>query len=135
MEFNSIFSQVPHKGSIGLSLFSEDMTKGDFTLLNMADTGRAALKIKIADIKRFNEMEAALKAEQPVQTNFMVPRSFADALQIATDSQRQIEAFLCFCLLTQDALQKAMAKLNLTETCNYIIVLLKPIILRSPIIN
>ena len=62
MEFNSIFSQVPHKGSIGLSLFSEDMTKGDFTLLNMADTGRAALKIKIADIKRFNEMEAALKA-------------------------------------------------------------------------
>lgn len=50
-----------------------EMTKDGFTLLALGFTGKEALAFKVAYINRFNEMEAALKTQQPTQPELPTP--------------------------------------------------------------
>lgn len=73
-DFNQMFRLHPYMDVRNRQQSSEDMTKAGFMLLVMGYTGKDAMKFKVAYMKRFEEMEAALKAQQ--QPTFMIPQNF-----------------------------------------------------------
>ena len=58
-----------------------------FTLLAMGFTGKEALKFKMQYIQAFNKMEAELINK----TNFQLPTTFAQALQLAATQAEELE--------------------------------------------
>ena len=64
------------------------MTKNGFAFLVLGFTGAAAAVFKEAYIERFDLMEWELSA----RTMPALPTTFAEALQLAADNQRQVEA-------------------------------------------
>lgn len=67
------------------------MTRDGFMFLAMGFTGAPAGALKEAFLARFNAMEAELAA-RAVPTIPALPQTFAEALQLAADNQRQVEA-------------------------------------------
>lgn len=76
------------KDIAGESTSHVEMTKNGFAFLAMGFTGAPAAVFKEAYIERFDAMEAALR----VSAAPAVPTTFAEALQLAADNQRQVEA-------------------------------------------
>jgi anti-repressor protein len=62
------------------------MNRDGFTLLAMGFNGAKAMQFKIDFIEAFNYMEKQLLAKQ-----FELPKTFAQALQLAADQAKQIE--------------------------------------------
>ena len=62
------------------------LTRDGFSLLVMGFTGDKALKFKLEFIEAFNKMEQIIKSNTP-----SIPKSFAEALQLAADQARQLE--------------------------------------------
>lgn len=60
------------------------MNRDGFSLLVMGFNGFKALQFKIEYIEAFNQMEAAIK-------EIALPKTFAEALQLAADQAKQIE--------------------------------------------
>lgn len=82
------FASVEYVDAKGEQRAAYEMNRDGFTLLAMGFTGATALKFKLAYIDRFNAMEEELRAS----TAAALPRSFAEALQLAADQARRIEA-------------------------------------------
>ena len=76
------------KDLTGESLSYVLMTKDGFAFLALGFTGSTAARFKEAYIDRFNAMEAELAS----RTAMALPGSFAEALQLAADKQREVEA-------------------------------------------
>lgn len=66
------------------------MTRDGFMFLAMGFTGAQAGSLKEAFLARFNAMEAELAA-RATPTIPALPQTFAEALQLAADNQRQVE--------------------------------------------
>jgi len=75
------------RGSVDYPAF--DMTRDGFTLLVMGYTGKKAMEFKVAYIQRFNEMEAALKAQAEQQ--YRIPQTYSEALALAAEQAKRIE--------------------------------------------
>lgn len=63
------------------------MNRDGFSLLVMGFTGEKALRFKLDYIEAFNKMEAHIKSG-----GFQIPKSYAEALQLAAKQAEQIEA-------------------------------------------
>lgn len=68
-----------------------EMTKNGFAFLCMGFIGAPAAVFKEAYIERFDAMEAELAA-RAMPAIPALPQTFAEALQLAADNQRQVEA-------------------------------------------
>lgn len=95
-EFTGLnFQPSEYKDSTGRSLPMYYMTRDGFTLLVMGFTGYKAMEWKVKYIKAFNAMEAKLKEQTtrpdplPAQDMPAVPQSFAEALQLAADLEKE----------------------------------------------
>jgi Rha family phage regulatory protein len=85
------FAPFHSKDLSGSTLSHVLMTKNGFAFLVLGFTGPAAAVFKESYIERFDAMEAELVA-QAMPTIPALPQTFAEALQLAADSQRQVEA-------------------------------------------
>ncbi len=63
------------------------MNRDGFSLLAMGFTGKKALEFKLGFIAAFNQMENAIRSG-----GFSVPQSFSEALQLAANQAKRIEA-------------------------------------------
>ncbi len=85
-EDESSFGLISYTDSMNRKKPAYEMNRDDFMLLTMGFTGEKALQFKRAFIKAFNAMEKRL-----AQPQFQVPQSFAEALLLAANQQKQIE--------------------------------------------
>jgi anti-repressor protein len=83
LKFEQMFYITKLPDSYGRLQNSYIMNRDGFSLLVMGFTGSEALKFKIEFIEAFNKMEAIIKQS--------LPQTFAEALQLAADQQKQIE--------------------------------------------
>jgi Rha family phage regulatory protein len=82
------FAPFHSKDLSGSTLSHVLMTKNGFAFLVLGFTGAPAAVFKEAYIERFDAMEEALRGKAILA----VPTTFAEALQLAADNQRQVEA-------------------------------------------
>jgi anti-repressor protein len=92
----SIYEVKNPKGDGTIKRKFYNLTRDGFTLLAMGFTGAKAYQWKIAFINAFNRMEAELKKRESENSDwrekYNIPRTYADALHLAADQARQIEA-------------------------------------------
>lgn len=80
------FQPSEYIDATGRTVRSVNMTKDGFTFLVMGFTGKEAARFKEAYIRRFNEMEQALKQQAQAQTH-AIPTTFAEALRLAAEQE------------------------------------------------
>lgn len=84
LEFDMFFESYYQAGT-GKNYKEYLMNRDGFSLLAMGFTGKKALEWKLKYIQAFNEMEKRLNMAR-------VPQSFAEALQLAADQAKALEA-------------------------------------------
>lgn len=80
-----LFFKSSYKDSSGKSNTEYLMNRDGFSLLAMGFTGKKAIEWKMKYIQAFNEMEKQLNTVK-------VPQTFAEALQLAADQAKALEA-------------------------------------------
>lgn len=89
------------------------LTRDGFSFIVMGLTGRKADLWKLRFIDAFNAMEQKLK-EQHTQPSYQIPQTFAEALQLAADIQKENEK-----LLSENSMQAHKIKEDAPKVAAY----------------
>lgn len=89
LPFENYFFPAEYVGENGRTYRQYFMTRDGFTLLAMGFSGEKALKFKVAYIKQFNAMEAALRGKLiEREKGIAVRQALTKALQQSTENER-----------------------------------------------